>query len=285
MSSQPAKLDLEEIERSAREAAKITLGPVRRSQVDRYLKPAADTAFPLEYAFFLLGNVRGKTVLDLGCGSGENIVPLAERGARVTGIDISPELIALAQQRLVLAGLKATVKAGSAYETGLPDASVDVIFCMALIHHLDIERVRKEMQRILSKDGVIILKEPIRFSRTYARLCNLLPAREDVSEYEHPLTSTEFAAINEPFTAEGTRYFRLPFVPLLSRMIDARLLMKSDRWCVRHLPAASHFATCVVTKLRSKRGSNQGAPVTPISPSRPKSQSVIPDPVTPDPSA
>jgi SAM-dependent methyltransferase len=248
--SRLSELDRAEVERSAKEASQITVELPTREQVERYLNPPSDTAFPLEYAFSLLGDVRGKTVLDFGCGAGENIVPLVERGARVIGIDISPDLIALTRQRLALARLEATVQVASAYETGLPDASVDVIFCIALIHHLDIERVREEMRRILAKDGRIILKEPIRFSRTYARLRSLIPARDDVSEYEHPLTRSEFAAIVEPFKVDGTRYFRLPFVPLLSRMLKTQgQLWKLDRWCLRQLPAASRFATCVVTRL------------------------------------
>ncbi len=176
-------------------------------------------------------------------------MPLVERGARVIGIDISPELIALARQRLAFAKLKATVRVGTAYETGLPTSSVDVIFCIALLHHLNIEQVGKEMRRILAKDGKIILKEPIRFSPSYARLRNLLSPRRNVSEYEHPLTRAEFAAINESFKAGGTRYFRLPFVPLLSPIIPARYLLKVDRLCLRAFPATSGFATCVVTKL------------------------------------
>jgi SAM-dependent methyltransferase len=248
--SRLSELDRAEVERSAKEARQITVEPPNRDQVERYLNPPPDTAFPLEYAFSLLGDVRGKTVLDFGCGAGENIVPLVERGARVIGVDISPDLIALARQRLALARLEATLQVASAYETGLPDASVDVIFCIALIHHLDIGRVREEMRRILAKDGTIILKEPIRFSRTYARLRSLLPGRDDVSEYEHPLTQAEFAAIVEPFKADGTRYFRLPFVPLLSRMFNTQgQLWKVDRWCLQQLPAASRYATCVVTRL------------------------------------
>ena len=39
-------------------------------------------------------------MLDLGCGQGENTVPLLERGPKVLAIDISPELIAITQQRL-----------------------------------------------------------------------------------------------------------------------------------------------------------------------------------------
>lgn len=249
--SQLSHRDQAEIERSAEEARQITLEVPKRNQVERYLSPQSNTAFPLEYSFWLLGDVRGKTVLDFGCGAGENIIPLIERGARVIAIDISPELIALARQRLDLAGLKATIHVGSAYETGLPDASVDVIFCIALIHHLDIEKVRTEMRRILTKEGKIILQEPIRFSRVYAALRSLLPNRGEVSEYEHPLTRAEFAAINKDFKASGTRYFRLPFVPLLSRIPGIRKqLWKMDRWCLQWLSTVtSRYATCVVTKL------------------------------------
>jgi SAM-dependent methyltransferase len=249
--SQLSELDRAEVERSAEEARHITLGPPKREQVERYLNPPSDTPFPLEYAFWLLGDVRGKTVLDFGCGSGENVVPLIERGARVIGIDISPELVALARQRLALAGLEGTVQVGSAYETGLPEASVDAIFCVALIHHLDIARVRQEMLRILAKDGRIILEEPIRFSKLYAWLRGVLPARGDVSEYEHPLTRAELAAISRPFKAEGTRYFRLPFIPLVLRTIgNSKRSWKIDRWLLNNAPITSHYATQVVTRLR-----------------------------------
>jgi SAM-dependent methyltransferase len=244
-----AERNLAEIERSAEEAAHTRIELPSRDQIDRYLNPPSDTAFPLEYAFWLLGNVRGKTVLDLGCGSGENIVPLVERGARVIGIDISPELIALARQRLALSKLEATVQVGSAYETGLPDASVDIIFCVGLVHHLDIQRVRKEMQRILAGEGKVVLMEPIRFSKFYARLRNLLPARSNISEYEHPLTKSEVAAISECFKVAGTRYFRLPFVPLLSPIMGAQRLFKMDRQCLRTFPAITRYATSVATEL------------------------------------
>jgi|SRR5215472_3189620 len=89
--------DEAEIARSAIEARKIVLSP---AEVWRYLNPSANTAFPLEYAFYLLGKIDDKHVLDLGCGTGEEIPALAWCGAHVTGIDISPDLIALAQERI-----------------------------------------------------------------------------------------------------------------------------------------------------------------------------------------
>src|SRR5258706_1323126 len=104
-------------ERSAEEARKLVLTTQHPAHLDRYLHRSESSPFPPEYSFYLLGDVRGKTVLDLGCGSGE--IPLVRHGANVIGIDISPELVELAAKRLDATGTKATLKVGSAYETGL----------------------------------------------------------------------------------------------------------------------------------------------------------------------
>lgn len=251
MDSRLSERNQAEIERSASEAMKFVLKPLERAQIDRYLNPPANTPYGLEYAFHLLVDVRGKTVLDLGCGKGENIIPLLENGAHVIGIDISPDLIAIAQKRLNDANREASLTVGSAYETGLPDESVDVIFCIALIHHLDIKLVRDEAWRVLRKGGVIILSEPVRFSKAYAWVRNLLPAHEDVSEFEHPLTREELAIMTQPFSVQETRYFRLPFVPLVSRVLPSKsdAAWRASNMLLQHWVAAQRYATCVTTKL------------------------------------
>jgi len=241
--------DRVEVERSAAEARSVVLAPV---DVDRYLDPPADTPYGLEYAYHLLGDIRGKTVLDLGCGTGENLVPLAKRGAQVIGIDISPDLIQLAQQRINSYGLTATVRPGSAYDTELPDESVDVVFSMALLHHLDLPKARNEIYRILRPGGLFILREPIRFSRTMNSLRKLFPAPEaDISDYEHPMTRDELATVTQGFTLLAQRTFRLPYVPLLLKVNLLREhIWKSDRWLLKHFPDLEHFATGKVMSLR-----------------------------------
>lgn len=243
-----------EIERSASEAAKIDMRSIEPAEIERYMNPPADTPFGLEYAFHLLGDIRGKTVLVLGCGTGENVVPLVLQGARVIGMDISPELIAIAQKRVRDANLEASIMVGDAYDTGLPPESIDVVFCAALVHHLDIKPARDEMYRVLRKGGVVILREPIRFSTVYSRLRSLLPEREDISEYEHPLTKAELATMTETFQVEGTRYFRLPFVPLVSRFIPSKnhAAFKVSNWMIEHFPPVEHYATAVVARLQKK---------------------------------
>jgi SAM-dependent methyltransferase len=241
--------DRVEIERSAAQASKVVVGQV---EVERYLNPPPDTPYPLEYAFFLLGDVRGKTVLDFGCGSGENLIPLVERGANVIGIDISPELIQLAGERLNKAGKNAALKVASAYETGLADESVDVVFSMSLLHHLDLPTVNQEIRRILRPGGLFILKEPIRFSRTMTLVRKLFPAHDEISEFEHPLTRVELAHATKGFSVLAERSFRLPFVPVLARSIPAGKgrLWRADRWLLRHFSSLEHVASSKVMSFR-----------------------------------
>lgn len=238
-----------EVERSAAEARSAVLAPV---DVDRYLDPPSDTPYPLEYSFHLLGDAQGKTILDLGCGSGESLVPLVKRGARVIAIDISPDLIQLATQRLNSYGLSAEVRVGSAYDTGLSNDSVDVVFCMALLHHLDLPRARQEIYRVLRPGGVFILREPIRFSQTMNYLRRLFPApKADISDYEHPMTRDELAIVTQGFTVVAERSFRLPFIPLVKKVrMPGKFLWKTDRWLLKHFAGLEYFATVKVMSLR-----------------------------------
>lgn len=246
MSREDDARQLAEIERSASEARHTRIQIV---DIHRYLNPAQDTPFALEYAFHLMGNVEGKTVLDLGCGSGESIPALHARGARVLGVDLSPDLIQLAKGRLDVYGIStATLKLGSAYETGVPTASVDVVFCMSLLHHLHIPRALREIRRVLRPGGYVVVKEPIRFLRLYDRLRKMFPAHEDSSDYEHPLTRAEFSILERDFVPSQTRFFRLPFVPLIRK----RYAWRASAFLLRVFPALNPLATVVVTKLSAK---------------------------------
>lgn len=53
------------------------------------------------------GDVRGKRILDVGCGSGRYAVALAERGAEVLGIDFASNMLALARELAVRCGVSA----------------------------------------------------------------------------------------------------------------------------------------------------------------------------------
>jgi SAM-dependent methyltransferase len=105
----------------------------------------------------LLGDVTGKRVLDVGCGPGLYAEELVRRGARVVGIDQSPEMVRLARQRL---GDRAEFLV---HDVAQPlgwaqDASFDLAVMALVIHHVD-DRVGalREICRVLRPLGRLVL--------------------------------------------------------------------------------------------------------------------------------
>jgi cyclopropane fatty-acyl-phospholipid synthase-like methyltransferase len=68
-------------------------------------------------------------VLDLGCGTGGHVVPLAEAGYRMTGVDRSPHMLEIAGAKVAAAGLDATLTLGDVREIGLA-AMFDAVISM-----------------------------------------------------------------------------------------------------------------------------------------------------------
>jgi SAM-dependent methyltransferase len=226
------------------------------SEVARYLSTSLDTAFPLEYAYALLGDVKGRSVLDFGCGSGENSIILATRGARVLGLDISAPLIDLARQRLALNGLggAATFVVGSGHDVPVADASIDVVFGIAILHHLDLAATAREVHRVLKPGGRAIFQEPVRDSRLVRAIRKCIPYQApDVSPFERPLTSEELRQFGAPFTTSRMRAFALPFVgavqviPPLRRFVhDA---YRRDAQILRRVPQLTRYAAIRVVEF------------------------------------
>ena len=242
---------LSEVERGRSEASHTVLAA---TEVQPYLAPEADTPFPLRYAFYLLGDIRGKVVLDLGCGSGENLAPLLARGANVIAVDLSEELVKLARGRLALTNqeMKPALMVGSAYDVPLPDGSVDAILCSSLLHHLDIPRAMAEMKRLLKPGGFAVVKEPVRFSRAFAVLRSWFPDRGDISEDEHPLTRAELLQVKSGWMSSGERAFRLPTMAAMIKVLGEKQALKFwrlDGWLLKMLTPLEHFATTRVVKL------------------------------------
>jgi SAM-dependent methyltransferase len=67
--------------------------------LQRYAAGSPRRRFNKEFRFRLVQDLKGKQVLDLGCGDGTNSVLLAQRGASVIGVDLSQKSIALANER------------------------------------------------------------------------------------------------------------------------------------------------------------------------------------------
>jgi SAM-dependent methyltransferase len=186
-----------------------------KANLNRYVDPPLDTVFPLEYAFAVLGDVRGRRVLDLGCGSGENTLLLAQRGARLVSVDISESLIKLAGRRLDVNGLGGAAQfvVASAHDLPIASASIDVVLGIAILHHLDLDATSREVHRVVKPGGRAIFQEPVRDSRLMRAVRRCIPYRApDVSPFERPLTSPELRRFARPLSSSSVRAFSLPFV-------------------------------------------------------------------------
>ena len=82
-------------------------------------------------------NLKGKTVLDVGCGGGILSESMAERGAKVTGIDLGEKALKVAQLHSLESGVAVDYQLVSveALAEKLP-ASFDVITCLEMLEHV-----------------------------------------------------------------------------------------------------------------------------------------------------
>jgi SAM-dependent methyltransferase len=131
---------------------------------------------------------------------------------------------------------------------------VDVVFGIAILHHLDLRRVVAETHRILAPGGRGIFQEPVRNSKVIRAVRAMIPYRApDVSPFERPLTDGELRQFAASFRALRTRAFTLPHVsvatvvPALRRLIHP--FHRIDGMALRAFPWLAPYAGIRVIEL------------------------------------
>ncbi|HET9532594.1 MAG TPA: methyltransferase domain-containing protein [Blastocatellia bacterium] len=106
----------------------------------------------------LASDLGGKRLLDMGCGSGTYSLWFAGRGAQVTGMDLSPVMVSMAQEKARAEGLDIRLLAGD-LNRPLPfeDGEFDIVFTATVLHYVeDLSSVMKETARVMSHGGALI---------------------------------------------------------------------------------------------------------------------------------
>ncbi len=106
-------------------------------------------------------SLAGKRMLEVGCGRGVGVEILLSLGAaHVTGFDLDPKMVALAQKRLAKYGDHAHVFVGDAEAIDAPDASFDAVVDFGILHHIpNWPQALKEIARMLKPGGTFYFED------------------------------------------------------------------------------------------------------------------------------
>lgn len=105
----------------------------------------------------------GRDVLEFGCNVGGSAVVLAALGARVTGVDVDPAMVAIADANIARHGLSGRARALHVADTrALPmaDASIDVALANSVLEYVapaHLDRVLAELHRVLRPGGLLLV--------------------------------------------------------------------------------------------------------------------------------
>ena len=197
------------------------LGRVYASMASMFERHAADGAYNAHYdrpaLLELLGDVRGKRVLDAGCGPGFYSEQLIERGAQVVAIDASEPMVELARARL---GDRCVVQQQMLGEAmPFDDNSFDAIVCALTIHHVDDRHAALvELCRVLRPGGVLVLSTQHPTTDWLHKGGSYFDVVVETDVWKRPEGNWQVSFWREPLTSLCDAIFRAGF--LIERLVE-----------------------------------------------------------------
>lgn len=148
------------------------------------LRPPDDNWWELLETLVREGDLRGRRVLDVGCGTGRLAAALAERHlAKVWGVDPSPEMVEIARERIPRGS---GVKLGSAEDLPFKDGWFERAVMWLAVHLVDRPRAFAEVHRVLKSGGRLAIAtfDPTHFDEFW--LNRLFPSLEAIDRARFP---------------------------------------------------------------------------------------------------
>jgi len=121
------------------------------------IKKSHDPAYALSTKLLDLPSFKDKSILEVGCGMGLDVVEYARHGARVTAIDLSPRSVELTGRYLNHCGLEAAVQAADAEELPFEDETFDLVVARGVLMYTpQPRRAIDEIHRVLRPGGEML---------------------------------------------------------------------------------------------------------------------------------
>jgi ubiquinone/menaquinone biosynthesis C-methylase UbiE len=242
---------------------------------ERFLVEASPHAHCLGYRDLTrtLGKLEGRKVLELGCGRGTFSVFMAKQGARVTGVDIGPALIASCRKMAAVNQVECRFQNADVVLLPFASNEFDLVIGIGVLHHLseaDVEAALCECHRVLADTGRAVFYEPVENSRLFELLQNIVPIRNRGNSRSRPsilqrsawkryiAQKDERALTNRELRAAGHRFRTVTlrkygFLVRLRKLLGARArrhLIALDEWLFRLCPPLKVFCKMVLVEYR-----------------------------------
>jgi SAM-dependent methyltransferase len=191
------------------------------------------TAPEMRFITKRLGDIRGKKLLDVGCGLGEASVYFALLGANVTASDLSPGMLKTTCKLADTNNVKVTPHVSAAEDLRLPaDALFDIIYAGNLLHHVDIDKTLARIKAHLAPGGVVVTWDPLAYNpiiNVYRKIASDVRTPD-----EHPLTWNDIKLFKKHFEVVETNYFWLStlIIFLIMALLQRRNPNKERFWKV-----------------------------------------------------
>lgn len=204
----------------------------------------APTALECRLAAKLMGPLKGKKILDLGCGFGEASVWFAIQGADVFALDISAQMLDCVKVLAARYKVKDSITfiRASAEKIPLGSESVDLIFGGNVLHHTEIGRAAKEVERILKPRGKAIFVEPLAYNpliEIYRKM-----SKDLRTKMEKPFTFNDVESLSAKF-GEARHYELQLFTTLIFVwfFLGERLHPNKVRYWKRFIEKGENYET------------------------------------------
>jgi ubiquinone/menaquinone biosynthesis C-methylase UbiE len=177
-------------------------------------EPEVDRAF---------GDVAGLDVLDVGAGTGRHAIRLAERGARVTAVDFSEQMVERARQKPGAEGVRWLIH-DVARPLPFAENSFDCVLSALVLEHIPVDQLAAffgELARVARSDGVVVVTamHPAMFVRGVS--ANFRDESEEVRPRSYVATLSDYvmAAIQGGLVIDA----------LAERSVDEGLVARNER--------------------------------------------------------
>ena len=169
---------------------------------------------------------RGERVLDVACGTGivaRHVAPCVGSNGRVVGLDLNPNMLAVARATTERAELAIEWHQGQAEKLPFPDGSFDLALCQfALMFFTDRQAALTEMRRVLTNGGRVWLSvlQGIERHPFYQRLHNVIYERFGISGVQDIFALGDADELHTLLTDAGFRHVAIDPVSMTSRFPD-----------------------------------------------------------------